>query len=653
MLSKKMKLITVIMSLFLLLTACSPATLNQEPSGTEPPTEAQQNDPAPFAFESLKLAGNDISQYTIVYRRHSYYKVYNQIGDLIVNDYDFDRLTAERLSDLIYQKFGVQLPVKQDTKFDKTEYEILVGETNRDLHPTNLTEDQYVFKMSGKKLVVCGGIFGTTWHAVDSFEAWLVEKATAQNASPDFTESDNVSSAYEMKAIACIGDSITYGSTSTNPEYLSYPANLQRMLWKDYIVFNYGHGGKTMRDDLADSYMSSCTCHYPQCLANPIGYDLVLIMLGTNDSSRDQSWTAGDNQRFKTSCKTLIDSVKEKNPDATFVLMNCPAYYGNGTAGSEAVRNVQLAVAKELYAADYDIHFYDMHTYTSQEMGEALFPDKLHPADEGYVKMADGVKNLVLAVMEGQENKYLVSLKTADGGDDSTNENDQPGGTVVGSNATTFHFANNDRNTLGYENPDAATEAAGNWETVIDVSFDDTVNVADQRMTLTYTMADGSTFQIMFQRRFDNHRVRLQLRKDGSDTYYMLNSDKNAGVISASGSKDVWSNGLADANTIAASTEFRITAKYDEINGFALILSDRDGSAFFTLTDPNGVLNMGKETLSTITVLPDISCDNGSTKNNTWDISFRWLVNGVEDQKLYDSANWLLGSGWTTVTANA
>ncbi len=650
MLSKKMKVIMVIMSLFLLLTACSPATPNNTGS-TELPTEAPQNDPAPFTFDSLKLAENDISQYTIVYRRHSYYKVYNQIGDLIVNDYDFDRLTAERLSDLIYQKFGVRLAVEQDTKFDETEYEILVGETNRDLHPTTLTEDQYVFEMSGKKLVVCGGIFGTTWHAVDSFEAWLTEKATAQNASPNFTESDNVSSAYEMKAIACIGDSITYGSTSTNPEYLSYPANLQRMLWRDYIVFNYGHGGKTMRDDLADSYMSSCTCHYPQCLANPIGYDLVLIMLGTNDSSRDPSWTAGDNQRFKTSCKTLIDSVKEKNPDATFVLMNCPAYYGNGTAGSEAVRNVQLAVAKELYAADYDISFYDMHTYTSQEMGEALFPDKLHPADEGYVKMAEGVKDLVLAVMEGQENKYLVSLETDDGGDDG-NDQSQPGGTVS-TQAMTFHFANNATNTLGYENPDAATEAAGNWETVIDVSFDDTVDVADQRMVLTYTMADNTAIQIYFQRRFNNHRVRMQLRLNNSDTYYTLNSDKDAGVISASGSKDVWSNALADANTIAASTEFRITAKYDETNGFTLILSDRDGSAFFTLTDPDGLLGMGKETLSTIAVTPDTSCDSGSTKNNTWDIFFKWSVDGVEDQKLYNSANWLLGSGWTTVTTNA
>ena len=664
MFSKKIRLLLILLCMGFLLSSCT-GTGTKQSDTTVKESETEAVTEAPFAFESLKLAGNDISNYTIIYRRNSYYKVLNTIGDKIVNDYDFDRLSAERLSDMIFDKFGVRLEVKQDTKTDETEYEILVGETNRDLHPTDLTEDQYVFQMNGKKLVMCGGSYGSTWHAADAFEAWLSTNETAKQANVDFTASDNVASNYDIKVVACIGDSITYGSTSTNPEYLSYPANLQRLLWKDYIVYNYGRGGKTMRSDLADSYMA--TDDYKNCLANTIGYDLVLIMLGTNDSARDPAWTASDDAKFKTSCKTLIDTIKAKNESAKFVLMNCPAYYGGGNSGSLEVRKVQKEVANELFASGYDLTFYDMHSFTSVEMGEALFPDQLHPADEGYVKMAEGVRDLVVAVMENGTNKYIVTLEgsgnTQQPGDNQQpNDNQQSGGEAAGTAPLTFSFENQSTNKLIYENPNASADTAGEWTAVFDIKFDDTVAIPDQRMNIYLDMADGSQYVVAFQRRFDNHRVRIQFRADSADVYHTYNADKTAATINTgtSGSKDMWCNGLATANASAlmSATSFRLTLKYTEADGLVLTLAtlDAPNTVLFALTDvidstagAAAVTGADKEILKNITFMPDTSADSGSTKHNYWDVKVSWSVDGVEDTDLYNSANWVCNEGWAVV----
>ena len=348
------------------------------------------------------------SEYTIVYARNSYYKVLSGIRDQLKGDYDFDHLTAQRLADLIYERFGVRMTVAQDTKTKAGEKEILIGKTNRKLHPETLGADDYTVSLTEGKLVVCGGAFGTTWHAIDAIEAWLAQKAQ-DGKTADFTAADSITGTYHLKTVACIGDSITYGATSTDPQYLSFPANMQRILWHDYRITNYGHSGKTMRDDLQDSYMATET--WQRLLADRTGYDLVLLMLGTNDSHRDPDWDAEDDSRFKRSCKTLLKAVKEKNPNATFVMMNCPKYFDpNGKFASPHIRELQLETAKWLNAGGFRILFYDMYSFTEKEMGASLFPDNLHPGDAGYVVMGKGVAQLVRAVTENGKNRYLVNL---------------------------------------------------------------------------------------------------------------------------------------------------------------------------------------------------------------------------------------------------
>ena len=51
--------------------------------------------------------------------------------------------------------------------------------------------------------------------------------------------------AQEKIRVACVGNSITYGSGIKNRDKDSYPAQLQRLLGDEYEVVNFGRGGRT------------------------------------------------------------------------------------------------------------------------------------------------------------------------------------------------------------------------------------------------------------------------------------------------------------------------------------------------------------------------------------------------------------------------
>ena len=46
--------------------------------------------------------------------------------------------------------------------------------------------------------------------------------------------------------VACIGDSVTYGSGIEDRDNNSYPAQLQKMLGDEYVVGNFGKPGATL-----------------------------------------------------------------------------------------------------------------------------------------------------------------------------------------------------------------------------------------------------------------------------------------------------------------------------------------------------------------------------------------------------------------------
>ena len=95
-----------------------------------------------------------------------------------------------------------------------------------------------------------------------------------------------------MKKVACIGDSITWGFTLLNPWKQSYPALLQQMLGDAYEVRNFGYNDASARFE----YRKSLEW-------NP---DIVLLMLGTNDTKR-RNW---DPAVFREDYRKLVESYR-------------------------------------------------------------------------------------------------------------------------------------------------------------------------------------------------------------------------------------------------------------------------------------------------------------------------------------------------------
>jgi lysophospholipase L1-like esterase len=89
--------------------------------------------------------------------------------------------------------------------------------------------------------------------------------------------------------VACVGDSITRGAFVWRRKTRSYPAQLQAMLGEQYCVRNFGVNGHAVQQSADRPYWSSEAF----ALSGAFDPDIVLVMLGTNDS-RGDNWKGVD-----------------------------------------------------------------------------------------------------------------------------------------------------------------------------------------------------------------------------------------------------------------------------------------------------------------------------------------------------------------------
>ncbi|MBR6768602.1 MAG: hypothetical protein IKM34_03850 [Clostridia bacterium] len=371
------------------------------PVATTPATTTPTTTEAlPTSFKGLKIGETPISDYTIVYAK-SPYEAYTKIPDKkpYFPVYDFDHETANRLADLIFEMTGVRLNVVQDTTSTATANEILIGKTNRTLTGgvklSDLATDDYIVNVVDTKLVICGGEYGTTWHAIDYLETLFADKLAQREVNYAFTKDFSYTGNYHLVVIGCIGDSITQGVGASNQTMFSYPAQMGRLLWKDAIVHNFGDSGSTMRNDHGDAYTK--TTPYQNAVKAASTVDIFTIMLGTNDSDRFRTWTDRDTEVYNQDCLSLMDTLQKKNKDVKFVLANCPAYFGSGSFGSANMRLIQKALLSIVNDAGYPTTFYD--TFSATKTLRAHFPDSLHPNDMGHLKMAEAFSEYLLTLI--------------------------------------------------------------------------------------------------------------------------------------------------------------------------------------------------------------------------------------------------------------
>lgn len=180
--------------------------------------------------------------------------------------------------------------------------------------------------------------------------------------------------------VACVGDSITFGSGTKIPELQSYPAQLQRMLdparWD---VRDFGVSGATLQNGGDKPYQKQVA--FKDALAfNP---DVVVIMLGTNDT-KPQNWHTPE--AFAADYHDLLAKFKAlPQPPQIFicrpVLVVADGRYGIRESVVQQEMPVIDAIAREEKVGLID-------QYATFVGHEATLEDHVHPNVEGANLMA-------------------------------------------------------------------------------------------------------------------------------------------------------------------------------------------------------------------------------------------------------------------------
>ena len=364
--------------------------------------------------EGFTINGVSIERYVIVYAQSPIYKKYGSTtgktlyedlhnltldvysnettkigtisyGDVLLGEtYDYDYQSACRIRDAIQTRYGVTLEVVADADTNGTvrpesDYEILVGRTNRAKSQSTevcaLSVDEYLFRIDGTKVVVCGGAYGTTWHATDEFIDLMNDRTVATD-DYDLKWAGSLDGSYKLNKIACVGDSITRGSQALPAgtsyggpggadtlfgsaynvyveQFLSYPANLQRLMWQEAVVYNFGRGSSTAGKypsgtntwPVYDANYYAVCYQFENCLTvsndDKIDFDLVFMMHGTNDSNYRggsstsnvgaKNWNTADKLFYQNAVEDLILKIHEGSPNAIFVLNNVPHRFDGNT----------------------------------------------------------------------------------------------------------------------------------------------------------------------------------------------------------------------------------------------------------------------------------------------------------------------------------
>ena len=186
--------------------------------------------------------------------------------------------------------------------------------------------------------------------------------------------------------VACVGDSITAGVGTKKPKN-SYPAQLGAMLGEGYEVKNYGNSGSTMLDDGDKPYKKQKS--FTDAVNSAA--DVYVIKLGTNDS-KPQNWSKKEG--FAASTKSLVEAFLKANPKAKIYLCTPVPVIGKGNFGinNEMVQGEIIPLIRKV-AEEMKLEVIDL--YKALDGHPDVFPDRVHPNDDGAEMMAKAVFQVV------------------------------------------------------------------------------------------------------------------------------------------------------------------------------------------------------------------------------------------------------------------
>ena len=171
--------------------------------------------------------------------------------------------------------------------------------------------------------------------------------------------------------VACVGDSLTYGTTLLNRKIESYPARLAKMLGKDFDVLNLGFAGYS-----ASRNSSKCYLNLPALnLLRQYSPNYVILLLGTNDARKKNFTTEID---FTNGYKSIISAINNLDSKPQLIAMTSPMAYTDTTLYELDFSHENLHKIVELQRAilsEQQIPYIDLYNITQDKT--ALYSDDL------------------------------------------------------------------------------------------------------------------------------------------------------------------------------------------------------------------------------------------------------------------------------------
>lgn len=216
------------------------------------------------------------------------------------------------------------------------------------------------------------------------------------------------------KRIICFGDSNTWGYNSIDktryPEDIRWTKILERNLksFGDIEVIEEGLNGRTsVLDDPLKEGLNGMDYIHPCILSNsPV--DLLVIMLGTNDSLERHGMTFYDIAsgiiRLAIKARVSLNELEERDNIKTEILIiappRIPSFYKNvesiNSFGDKAdIKTQKLPKALELLAKENDFHF--LNADKNVKVGEI---DYVHLDEKGHEDMGKIITEKVIEILD-------------------------------------------------------------------------------------------------------------------------------------------------------------------------------------------------------------------------------------------------------------
>ncbi len=177
--------------------------------------------------------------------------------------------------------------------------------------------------------------------------------------------------------VACVGNSITYGTGIADREHFSYPVQLQQMLGNGYVVGNFGKPGATLLYKGHRPYVEQP--EFREALR--FKGDIAVIHLGINDTD-PRNWP-NYRDEFVKDYLSIMDSLRAANPKVRFILARMtpiadrhPRFQSGTKQWHDEIQTAIEIVARVSGAELIDFHE-PLYPYPN------LLPDAIHPNPEG------------------------------------------------------------------------------------------------------------------------------------------------------------------------------------------------------------------------------------------------------------------------------